>query len=228
MSKVLPRCAMGILLLLLMSHVASSQSAPPTSQPAPETLKAQGTGWVPLFDGKTMTGWAFQAPYWKIEDGGVLHGHTPGEAEHHYAYTEKSYDNFELHIDLKLVGNNTGIAMRVSPVTFDNVPGYQVDAGDNYWGCLWEEKGRGYVVKYPKADADKILHKDDWNHYYVRAEGHHVQMWLNGIKTVDIVDDKGPLNGRIGFQLCHGEGKVTDASFRNIVLRPLPAAKALN
>jgi hypothetical protein len=76
------------------------------------------------------------------------------------------------------------------------------------------------VVKYPKEKADAILHKDDWNHYYVRAFGHHIQMWLNGVKTVDAVDEKGRLTGPIGFQLCHG-GKPTAASFKNVVYRPL-------
>jgi hypothetical protein len=75
------------------------------------------------------------------------------------------------------------------------------------------------VAKYEKADVDKILHKDDWNHYYVRAEGHRIQMWLNGIKTVDIVDEPGNLTGPIGFQLAHGEGHRTEASFKNMYLR---------
>lgn len=209
--------------LFVITPALRAADASPTTRPDETTLKPAGTGWISLFDGKSLNGWMLQDPYWKVQDG-VLYGHTPGEKEHHYAYTEKSYDDFELHVDLKLVGNNTGVSIRVTPVNFDNVPGYQVDAGDNYWGCLWDEKGRGYVVKYPKAEAGKILHKDDWNHYYVRAEGHHIQMWLNGVKTVDLVDEKGALSGKIGFQLCHGEGKVTDAWFKNILLRPLSAA----
>jgi hypothetical protein len=80
------------------------------------------------------------------------------------------------------------------------------------------------VVKYPKEMVDQILHKDDWNHYYVIAQGHHVQIWLNGVKTVDVVNEKGRLSGAIGFQLCHGN-KTTDASFRNVYVRGIGEKK---
>ena len=59
-----------------------------------------------------------------------------------------------------------------------------------------------------------------WNHYYVKALGHHVEGWLNGVKTVDVVDEGGKLTGPIGFQLCHGD-KATDASFRSLHVRAI-------
>src|SRR5262249_20733403 len=145
--------------------------------------KPVGRGWIALIP-KDLKGWKYQSEYWKVENG-VLLGVTPGTPDHHYAYTEKEYGDFELHADVKLVGYNSGVCIRIKPTSFDDVPGYQVDMGDGYWGCLWDERGRGMVAKFDKAEADKILHKDDWNHYYVRAEGHHIQMWLNGVKTVD-------------------------------------------
>jgi hypothetical protein len=194
----------------------------------PVALQPLGSGWTPIFNGTNLDGWNAEAEYWKMEDGGVLHGRTPGTRDHHYAYTKTNYSDFELHADVKLIGNNSGICIRIAPKNFDNVPGYQVDMGDGYWGCLWEEHGRGKVVDYPSTEADKLLHKEDWNHYYILAFGHHIQAWLNGVKTIDVVDDKGLLTGPIGFQLCHGQGKMTDASFKNVVYRPLAAATFSN
>lgn len=185
-----------------------------------------GEGWLPLISGESLAGWKAEPEYWKVEPGGLLHGVTPGTDEHHYAYTEKSYSDFELHADVKLVGNNSGICIRLAPTSFDNVPGYQVDMGEGYWGALWEERGRGKLVDYPTDAAARLVHKDDWNHYYIRAEGHHIQAWLNGVKTIDIVDEKGLAAGPIGFQLCHGKGKMTDASFKNVVWRPIEGASA--
>jgi len=192
---------------------------PPEGAKLDDSHKPVGDGWISLFNGKDLTGWKAQSEYWKVEDG-VLHGFTPGNKEHHYAYTEKSdYDDFELHADVKLIGYNSGVCIRIAPTNFDNVPGYQVDMGDGYWGSLWDERGAGMVAQYPKEQANQILHKNDWNHYYVIAQGHHIQMWLNGVKTVDVTDPNGKLTGPIGFQLCHA-GK-TDCSFKNIYLRPL-------
>ena len=209
--------------ILTLAGAISLRADEPKPAPAGDAsvLQPVGPGWLPVFNGTNLAGWKVEPGFWQVDADGVLHGHTPGEKLHHYGYTEKTYADFELHADVKLVGNNSGVCIRITPVDFDNVPGYQVDMGDGYWGCLWEEKGRGMVAKYPKADADNLVHKDEWNHYYVRAQGHHIQMWLNGVKTVDLVDDKGPLTGAIGFQLCHGAGKVTDACFKNVVYRPL-------
>lgn len=212
------------LILLVFAATCLRAQEPTVAKPNDSVLKPVGDGWRPIFNGTNFDGWAAEPEYWQMDEGGVMHGHTPGTAQHHYAYTTNDYTDFELHADVKLIGNNSGICIRIAPTSFDNVPGYQVDMGDGYWGCLWDERGRGMVVKYPKEDADKMVRKDDWNHYYIRAQGHHIQAWLNGVKTIDIVDEKGRLSGPIGFQLCHGTGKMTDASFKNVVYRPLKAA----
>ena len=210
--------------LLLYCVTIMSAADQPGSETDMSVLKPVGSGWLPLVNGKTLDGWKAEPEFWKVEENGDLHGHTPGTQEHHYAYTEKNYDDFELHADVKLIGNNSGICIRIAPTNYDNVPGYQVDMGDGYWGCLWDERGRGMVVQYPKEEAAKLVNREDWNHYYVRAEGHHLQAWLNGVKTIDAIDEKGLLSGPIGFQLCHGSGKMTDACFRSVVYRPLETA----
>jgi hypothetical protein len=188
----------------------------------PQTVpngKPTGKGWVALVS-PGLKGWKYEPEYWKFESG-MFHGLTPGTKDHHYAYTEKEYDDFELHADVKLVGNNSGVCIRLAPTDFDNAPGYQIDMGDGYWGSLWDERGRGMVSKYPTEDAAKLVKQGDWNHYYIRARGHHIEAWLNGVQTMDVKDEKGRLTGRIGFQLCHGENKMTDASFKNVYVRLL-------
>jgi len=219
----------GLSLFLIALGACHSFAADPTAaKPDAAVLQPLGNGWTPLFSGTNLDAWNAEPEYWKLEDGGVMHGRTPGTPKHHYAYTKTNYTDFELHADVKLVGNNSGICIRIAPKDFDNVPGYQVDMGDGYWGCLWEEHGRGKVVDYPSAEAAKLLHKEDWNHYYIRAVGHHIEVWLNGVKTIDVVDDKGLLTGPIGFQLCHGQGKMTDASFKNVVYRPMSGTPPSN
>ena len=212
--------------LLLCATLLSAADVP---APAADqsVLKPVGEGWQPLVNG-SLEGWSAQPEYWKVEADGTLHGHTPGTDDHHYAFTEKSYGDFELHADVRLMGKNSGICIRIAPKNFDVVPGYQVDMGDGYWGCLWDEGRHLKVVDFPQDEAAKLVNKGEWNHYYVRAEGHHIQAWLNGVKTIDVVDEPGLLSGPIGFQLCHERGKMTDASFKNVVYRPLKAASKSN
>ena len=90
--------------------------------------------------------------------------------------------------------------------------------GEGYWGCLWDEHHRQVkIFDYPKADADKILRKDDWNHYFVRMAGPHITIYLNGVKTAEGDDPGGFPSGPLGFQLCHGDNTI--ASFRNIYVK---------
>lgn len=208
--------------LLLMNCVASPVYAQKPAPP-PGTVakgKPRGDGWVQLLKGSNMTGFNYEADRWELKSG-VLTGFTPGTKDHHYMYSEKEYSDFEMHLDVKLVGYNSGLCIRTKPTSFDDVPGYQVDMGEGYWGCLWDERGRGMVAGYPKEEAAKIVNKEKWNHYFVVAQGHKIEVWLNGVKTVDVVDEKGHLTGAIGFQLCHGESNSTEASFKNIWMRPL-------
>jgi hypothetical protein len=177
-------------------------------------------GWKSLFDGKTLTGWVGEKGYWEVKDGAIV-GDKKGETpHHHYLFTDKDYSDFELHIDVKMDGYNSGVCTRIQPKSFDDVPGYQVDMGDGYWGCLWDEHHRQKkIFDFPKEKADKIVRLKEWNHYYVRHVGSRVTIFLNGVKTADGDDPGGFPSGPIGFQLCHGPNTI--ASFKNIYIKPL-------
>jgi hypothetical protein len=166
--------------------------------------KPDGKGWVNLLDSQQ---WNKEEKYWQFTNG-LLHGESENEKEHHYAYTKKNYTDFELNVLIKMSGNenaNSGVCIRIHPASWDDVPGYQVDMGKGYWGCLWEEKRAGMVQKYPDSLALKLVKANDWNHYYIIAKGHHIQAWLNGVKTIDIIHEGGFPDGNIGFQLAHAQ-----------------------
>ena len=165
--------------------------------------KPAGKGWINLLS--SADDWNFENTYWQLNNN-VLHGSIGKEKEHHYSYTKKSYGDFELNVMIKMVGDadaNSGVCIRINPTSWDDAPGYQVDMGKGYWGSLWEERRAGMVQKFPDTLVSKIVKQNDWNHYYIIAKGHHIQAWLNGVKTIDIVHDAGFSTGDIGFQLCH-------------------------
>ena len=66
-------------------------------------LFAQGTGWTPLFDGKTPDRGkrpAGTAEY-KVEDGAIV-GATVAGSGNTFLVTEKEYDNFILEMDIRI------------------------------------------------------------------------------------------------------------------------------
>lgn len=181
--------------------------------------KPAGKGWVNLLS--SLNDWTADKPYWELKDG-VLHGDYDGGQYHNYAFTNTMYKDYELNVLIRMTGReaNSGVCIRIHPANTDSVPGYQVDMGPGYWGCLWEEKRAEMVEQYPAAMADKLVKANDWNHYYIIAQGHHIQAWLNGVKTIDTVHEAGFTDGRIGFQLCHGD-KHTTIDVRALYIRPL-------
>jgi hypothetical protein len=166
--------------------------------------KPVGKGWVNLIS--SLEDWNVSKEYWKLDDG-ILHGDYQGGKYHNYAYTKTAYKDFELQALVRMSGieANSGVCIRLHATDADNAPGYQIDMGPGYWGCLWEERKAGMVQQYPKELASKLVKESDWNHYYVIAKDHHIQAWLNGVKTIDTVHTAGFDEGAIGLQLCHGE-----------------------
>jgi hypothetical protein len=66
-----------------------------------------------------------------------------------------------------------------------------------------------------------VVKVDDWNDYVIRAEGPRIQIWLNGVQTVDYVEDdpKIETSGVIALQI-HG-GPPSEAWYKDITLLDL-------
>ncbi len=166
-------------------------------------------------------------------------------------WTNGTLADFELRCSFKLVPGddkgfaNSGIQYRSKVLDPANwvVGGYQADmeAGPTYSGILYEERMRGILalrgekVVWGKdgkkqvlgsvGDAAKIgaaIKKGDWNDYVIIAKGNHLQQFINGKQTVDVVDEdeaKRALSGVLALQL-HAGPPMT-AQFKNIRLKKL-------
>jgi hypothetical protein len=188
---------------------------------------------VALFDGKTLAGWEGDTDKtWKVEDGAIVGGSLDAVVpRNEFLCTTKSYENFELKVSVKLVGDkakaNGGVQFRTKRIPNNHeVSGYQADMGQDYWGALYDESRRNKVLAGPKKeDLAKIVKYDDWNEYVIRCEGPRIRLWLNGTLTVDYTeeDDKVERSGIIGLQI-HGGAKAK-AYYKNITIEELPAKK---
>ena len=185
---------------------------------------------VPLADGKTFDGWEGDtAKTWRIADGAFVGGSLTEKVPHNeFLATKKEFGNFELRLKFKVVGKegqvNAGIQFRSQRVpNHFEVSGYQADLGDGYWGALYDESRRNKVLIAPDKDAVlKVLKMGEWNDYVIRCEGPRIQLWINGLKTVDYTeaDAKIPQKGIVAVQI-HGGGKA-EAHYRDIAIEELP------
>ncbi|MCH2026092.1 MAG: DUF1080 domain-containing protein [Verrucomicrobiales bacterium] len=175
-----------------------------------------GEGWVDLLE--EPSNWEHEKDHWAIKKGSII-GESDGGL-HHFCWTKDSYRDFAAHVTFKMTGNgaNSGFGIRLEPVSFNDVPGYQVDMGKSYWGCLWEQGGDGMVQQFNPKYVSRFLKEGQWNHYYIEARGNHIRAWLNGVSAIDVVHEGGRLNGKIGFELCNGP-KQTRIEVRQLLVK---------
>ncbi|HYG78295.1 MAG TPA: PVC-type heme-binding CxxCH protein [Planctomycetota bacterium] len=190
-------------------------------------------GETPLFDGRTFEGWEGDTKEtWRIENGELIGGSlTRRQKNNNFLATTREYENFELRLKIKLLGTegfvNSGIQIRSKRVpNHHEVSGYQADFGHGYDGGLYDESRRNKVLAMPPKELQqKIVKKEDWNDYRIRAEGPRIQLWLNGVQTVDYTENAPniPQKGIIALQI-HG-GATAEVHFKDMLIEELPASK---
>jgi hypothetical protein len=185
-------------------------------------------GFVPLFNGKDLTGWEGDAKLWVVEDG-MLVGRSPGIKYNDFLATAKPYGDFILRYQIRLVGGkgNTGLQFRSKRVENSHeVAGYQADFAPGWWGKLYDEARRKKVLAAPKEeDLKKVLKADGWNDYEVRAEGAKITLTLNGLKTVEYTEADATIARTGIFAVQIHAGGPMEVQFKNIRIKELSSAK---
>ena len=186
----------------------------------------QDLGFQSLFDGKSFAGWHGNEEIFRIENGEVVAGSLEKKVERNeFLRSNKEYDDFELKLEFKLLGEktNAGVQIRTAEIPdHHEVIGYQADLGTGYWGCLYDESRRKKILAGPPKDQrDLPVRMNDWNSYRIRCAGPRIQIWINGVQTVDFTEEDPliPLKGIIALQI-HGN-LVNQAHYRNVRLREL-------
>ena len=192
------------------------------------TAAAASAAPVPLFDGKTLAGWEGGAT-WRVEEGTITGGSAAGNPQNEFLATAQSYRNFRLTLEYKLTGTegfvNGGVQFRSQRIAEppNEMMGYQADIGAGYSGCLYDESRRKTMLAKPEAAVIQQAEKPgEWNRYEIRAADERIQLFVNGVRTVNYTEASPgiPLEGRIALQI-HGQCKAV-ISFRNIQIEALP------
>jgi hypothetical protein len=204
-----------LLTFLLITSAASAQTA--------------------LFDGKTFTGWEGDtSTQWHIEDGAFTSGSLEKKQPYNdYLATTKEFGDFELTLKWKLEGRegfvNGGVQFRSKrvPPPSHEVSGFQADLGAGYDGALYDNARRNKVLLRPSKEVLEKGQKPvgEWNDYRIRAERSRIQIWLNGVQTVDYTETEPDIatKGIIALQI-HGNSNAM-VRYKDIAITELPAAK---
>ncbi|MFN7735177.1 MAG: DUF1080 domain-containing protein [Pirellula sp.] len=200
---------------------------------------------VSIFDGKTLNGWSGLSANWSVEDGAIT-GENKADAPiggNTFIVYEKPVKDFELTLEFKIAGGNSGIQYRSKVFDKDKfvVGGYQadIDANKRYMGINYEERGRGIMAERGEiiavdkdgkksrvgstGDADALLGQikfDGWNKYKIVARGNVLQHYINDVLMSELQDSepgKSAAEGVLALQL-HA-GPPMKVQFKNIMLK---------
>ncbi|MEE2826841.1 MAG: DUF1080 domain-containing protein [Planctomycetota bacterium] len=138
---------------------------------------------IPLFDGKTLDGWAKQNgqphPGWTVEEDAIYRAAGGGDLYHKHFYRD-----FELTFEWKIQANgNSGVKYRVQPF------------GRQMLGCEFQiqddkqrvhnkqASGALYAVCEPSSNKQPVK-LNEWNQAKIIVCGDRIEHWLNGERVV--------------------------------------------
>ena len=186
-------------------------------------LQVPEKGFTPLFNGKDLSGWEGNFKLWKAADG-TIKAASPGIKHNDFLATKKEYDHFELRLEFRMKDGkgNSGVQFRSQREKNSTaVIGYQADLGQKYWGCLYDEHRRRRILQNAAQGLEKVLKKNDWNSYSIRAVGNKITLKINGFTTVEYMEEDKtiPEKGLIALQIH--SGPAMQMEFRNIRIQLL-------
>ncbi len=208
-------------------------------------------GWIPLFNGKDLTGWKMVNPpagnfksvkekkndegkviafigvlkndkevtLWQVKDGLIVGG---GPASH--LFTDTEADNFRYRVEVKI--NDKGNSGQYFRTKFE--PGFpsgyeaQINAthGDPIRsGSLYPAGKLGKFKKEICVMNQAPIKPDEFYTQEVVADGNHIQIFVNGNKTIDFTDTTNSFTkGHFALQ-GHDPGSIM--TFKKVEYKPI-------
>jgi len=206
---------MKIVSLLLVAVLGAAGQ----SVVSPEEKK---DGFQSLYNRRNLRQWKGDRRLWRVNNG-VIVGSTDDVQipQNTFLIHKKEFGNFHLKAQVKLRNGNSGIQFRSEELPDFVVRGLQADmAQGNWWGSIYDEKGkRGVIVNGWAGKGEQAVKPEDWNDYEIIAVGDAITLKLNGVVTAELKDSS-RLSGVLALQLHRGP--AMKVYFRNMRIKRLP------
>jgi type 1 glutamine amidotransferase len=182
-------------------------------------LPKPSNDWVPLFDGKTLSGWIpLHDGKWDVLEGGVLRG-SGGQG---HIFSPKEYSNFHYKAEVKVLeDSNSGMYFRTRLDERKRWPdGLEAQVNSSHGDPVRSGSLYGIV-----RVLEQLAAPGEWFTQEIIARGEHIVIKVNGRITAKA---RVPFDlrrhfpsGRFAFQQHHVGSEVF---FRNVMVRELPEA----
>jgi len=205
---------------------------------------AQGSkdeGWISLFNGENLDGWkASEKPgSFTVKDGVLVVNGPRSHLYYNGLVRRHNFQNFEFRADVMTTkGSNSGIYFHTQ-FQQDNWPdkGFECQVNTSHTdpkktGGLYNVKD---VIVKDLTKEDAPSKDNQWFNYYIKVEGKHVIIKIDGKTTVDWTqpEDYVPPTGMPGRKIGQGTIAIQGHDpkslvyFKNIAIKPLDPIKAV-
>lgn len=187
-------------------------------------------GWIPLFNGKDLTGWKVSEneATFKVVDGAIVANGPRGHCFYVGDVRNHDFKDFELKVDVKAApGSNGGIYFHTGYQDSGwPAKGFEVQVNNSYAG----DKVRTGSLYHVKDITEQLAGDDQWFTEHIVVKGDSVTVSVNGKEAVRWTQPAG-WNGspdfiqrRIasGSIALQGHDPKSTVAYKNILIRPLP------
>lgn len=216
----LPLLALLTALAIPIPRLHAADSPKPPAKPVIEgqalPLTPDASGWIRLFDGKTLSGWqTFDPGRWSVDADGYIVGR--GTRSHLFSPT--TFKNLEFRAEVKLNHKgNSGMYFRAKLG-----PGWPEGYESQVENTSSDPQRTGSLYNRAKM-LEQLIPDDTWWTQHIIAIGNRVIIKVNDKIVVDFVDEKRSfMEGHLALQQ-HDPGSVVH--YRNVVAKALPDDEA--
>ena len=182
-------------------------------------MPAGKTGWVSMFNGRSLDGWTQKNGWatYKVqpangdEPAAIVGTTAPADLKYDgkpspnsFLCSVRKYGDFELEFEVKVSNElNSGVQIRSqtkpgpgkSIYNTGRVNGPQVEieasgANGAEAGYIYGEACGGWMTPKDKLVAHKYFKDGEWNKYRIVANGPRIKVWINGAMISDLTDEE--------------------------------------
>ncbi|RYG06029.1 MAG: DUF1080 domain-containing protein [Chitinophagaceae bacterium] len=213
----MPRKIISLLLICFIQNTMFSQ-----------TNNTDTTGWLSLFDGKSLTNWKINEneATFSIEDGAIKVNGNISHIFYDGPVNNHEFKDFEFRALVKTTkGSNSGIYFHTQfqPKGFPAY-GYEVQVNNSHTD--WRRTGSLYAVQ----DVREVYVNDnEWYTEYISVKGKHIMVKINDRVVVDYVEPEGIENTKdrskkhisSGTFALQGHDPGSTVYYKEIFVKPL-------
>jgi RNA polymerase sigma factor (sigma-70 family) len=179
----------------------------------------QSDGFTPLFNGRDLTGWKYNADVWSVVDGAIVGRLSPEQRmqNHCLIWDGGHVEDFELRLKFRTTPNaNSGVSFRSTEVRSGALFGYHAEIEGARTGLFviggpgrerrlsrpgWrtiarEENGQDILEQVEEltdqaqvAEVRAAVDRGEWCDYTLIAQGPRIIIQLNGVTITDTTDE---------------------------------------